>query len=82
MAQTQISDSLTMELWPWVKVIVHQWVLGSNCVKYYQDPTLHWEVMARTLLVYVHCDIDLEDMILYQGHDTPLGHGQYLWNII
>ena len=25
--------------------------------------------------VCVHCDLDLGDMILSQGHDTPLGHG-------
>ena len=40
--------------------------------------------MARTQFwVCVHCDLDLGDMTLGQGHDTPLGHGQQLWwNII
>ena len=28
--------------------------------------------------VCVHCDLDLGDMTLGQGHDTPLGHGQQL----
>ena len=27
-------------------------------------------------MVCVHCDPDLGDMILGQGHYTPLGHGQ------
>ena len=26
----------------------------------------------------MHCDLDLGDMNLGQGHDTPLGHGQLL----
>ena len=38
--------------------------------------------MARTLIwVCVHCDLDLGDMTLGQGHDTPLGHGQQLCEI-
>ena len=32
--------------------------------------------------VCVHCDLDLGDMTLGQGHDTPLGHGQQLCEII
>ena len=32
--------------------------------------------------VCVHCGLDLEDMTLGQGHDTPLGHGQQLCEII
>ena len=31
--------------------------------------------------VCVHCDIDLGDMTLGQGHDTHLGHGQQLCEI-
>ena len=31
--------TLTSEKSPWVKVIAHPWVMGNNCVKYYQDPT-------------------------------------------
>ena len=29
--------------------------------------------------VCVHCDLDLGDITLAQGHDTPLGHGQQLY---
>ena len=32
--------------------------------------------------VCVHCDLDLADMTLGQGHDTPLGHEQQLCEIL
>ena len=32
--------------------------------------------------VCAHCDLDLLDMTLGQGYDTPLGHGQQLCEII
>ena len=32
--------------------------------------------------VYVHCDLDLEEMTLGQGHNTLLGHGQLLREIL
>ena len=32
--------------------------------------------------VYVHCDLDLGNMTLGQDHDTPLGHGQQLCEIL
>ena len=39
--------------------------------------------MARTWFwVCVHCDHDLGDMTLGQGHDTSLGHGQQLCEIL
>ena len=124
--------TLTLEIWPWVKVMTHPWVMDNNWVKYYPDPTWQWGVMARTRIssmcalwpwpwrcdfgsrswhtlvswttivwnyiqigqgitklwpghgfpVCVHCDLDLGDMTLGQGHDTPLGHGQLLCEII
>ena len=38
--------------------------------------------MTRTWFwVCVHCDHDLKDMTLGQGHDTPLVHGQQLCEI-
>ena len=30
----------------------------------------------------MHCDLDLGDMTLGQGHDTSLGHGQQAFKII
>ena len=39
--------------------------------------------MARTpILVYVCCDIELGNMTLATNHDTPFGHGQYMWKIL
>ena len=40
--------TLTLEIWPWVKVMTHPLVMDNiyNCVKYYQDPTRQSEVMA------------------------------------
>ena len=32
--------------------------------------------------VYVHCDFDLGDMTLGQGHDKPLDHRQRLYEIL
>ena len=32
--------------------------------------------------VNVHCDLDLRDMTLRKGHDTPLGHEQQLCEIL
>ena len=40
--------TMTLTIWPWVKVMTHPWVMDNNCVKYYPDPTWQWEVMART----------------------------------
>ena len=170
--------ALTLEIWPWVKVMTHPWVMDNNCVKYYPDPIWQWGVMARTWIlgmcvlwpwnkiynlgsrswhtlgswtiivwniiqiqfgseelwsghrfsVYVHCDFDLGNMTwvnvmthpwfmdnncvkyypnwqwgvmaqtrifgmcslwhwpwrydLGLGHDTPLGHGQQLCEIL
>ena len=31
--------TLTLEIWPWVKVITHPWVMDNNCVKYYPHRT-------------------------------------------
>ena len=40
--------TLTLEVWPWVKIMTHPCVMDNNCVKYYPDPTWQWGVMART----------------------------------
>ena len=66
------------------KIIPASLVMENNCVKY-SNPTRQFEVMARTeFWLCVHCDLDLGDMTLVQGHDTtlvqghntPLVHGQ------
>ena len=66
---------LTLEIWPWVKVMTHPWVMDNECVKYYPDPTLQWGVMARTWIFGMWA-------LLGQGHDTPLGHGQQVCVIL
>ena len=39
--------------------------------------------MAQTgFWVCVHCGYNLGDMTLGQGHDTPLGHGQQLCEVL
>ena len=43
--------TLTLEVWPWVEVMTHPWVMDNNCVKYYPDPTWQWGVMARTRIL-------------------------------
>ena len=40
--------TLTLEIWPWVKVMTHPWVMDNNCVKLYPDRTREYKVMART----------------------------------
>ena len=40
--------TLTLQIWPWVKVIAHPLFMENTCVKYYLNPTWHWGVMART----------------------------------
>ena len=40
--------TLTLEIWPWVNVMTHPWVMDNNCVKLYPDWTREYEVMART----------------------------------
>ena len=40
--------TVTLEIWPWVKVMTHPLVMDNKCVKYYPDQTRGYEVMART----------------------------------
>ena len=120
-----LAVTLTLEIWPWVKVKTHPLVTDNNCVKYYPtwkwgvmprtrifsmcalwlwpwglhtlgsqtaivrkfylylDPTLQRGVMARKqILVCVHCDLDLGDLTLGQGHETPFGNGQQLCEML
>ena len=46
--QYMCTVTFTSEVWPWVKVMTHPWVMDNNCVKYYPVPTWQWGVMART----------------------------------
>ena len=52
-------------------------------VKYYLDPTLQLGAMAvHRFWLYVHCDLELRNMTLASNHDTPFGHGQYMWKLL
>ena len=64
--------TLTLELWPWVNVMTHPSVIAIS--------EELWT--GHRFPVYVHCDLDLGDMMLGQGHDTWLGHGQQLCQIL
>ena len=76
--------TLIMEIWPWVKVMTHPLVIDNKCVCNIIQIKLGSEELwpGHRFLVYVHCDLDLQDMILGQVNDTPLGHGELLCEIL
>ena len=88
MAQTQVLAMYA--LWPW------SWEYDLRSRSWHtlrSWTTIEWNYNQIELgsdelwsghgfLVYVHSDIDLRDMTLGQGHDTPLGHGQQLCEIL
>ena len=66
--------TLILKILPWVKVKVDSWVTDSNSVKY-PDPIWSKELWPGSRFwVCVHCDLDLGDMSLVLGHDTPLDY--------
>ena len=75
--------TLTLDIWPLVKVMTYPWVMDNNFLKYYPDPIWQWGVMAWTQIWVCVCpDLEIRDIILGQGHDAPLGHGQWLCEIL
>ena len=46
----------------------------SNMAVRSDGPSGYW--------ICAHCDFNLEDMTFGQGHDTPVGHGQQLCEIL
>ena len=69
--------TVTLEIWTWVKVTTHPWVMDNYCVKYYPDPTRQWGVIARTsILLYLHCDLGLRSWHTLGSWTT------IAWNII
>ena len=64
--------------------MTHRCVMDNKCMKYYPDPTWQWGVMAQDTDFRYVCTLTsaLWDMTLGQGHDTPLGHGQQLCDIL
>ena len=57
------------------------WVIDNKCVKY-PDPTMQWGIMASTRIISGICALWPWSWRYYQGHDTPVGHGQQLCEIL
>ena len=60
-------------LWSWA---TNCWTIVWNIIQIQLGSEELWP--GHGVLVWVHWDLDLGDMTLGQGHDTPLGHGQQL----
>ena len=88
LARTRISSMCALWPWPWrYELGLRSWhTLGSWT-------TIVWNIIQIQLgseelwpghgfPVCVHCDLELGEMTLGQGRDTPLGHGQQLCEMI
>ena len=87
-ARTRISSICALWPWPW------RYDLGSKSWHTLGLwTTIVWNIIQIKLgseglwpghgfSVCVHCDLDLGDMTLDQGHGTPLGHWQQLCEIL
>ena len=68
--------TLTLEIWPWLKVMTHPWwwtKIVSNIIQ------IQLKLVSEELWVFwvcVYCDIDIGDMTSGQNHDTSFGHGK------
>ena len=88
MVRTRILGMCALWPWPWrYDLKSRSWhTLGSwttvvwNIIQIQLGSEELWP--GHRFWVRVHCDLDLGDMILGQGHDTPLGHGQQLCEIL
>ena len=89
MALTRIYGIHVCALWPWpwrYNLESRSWhTLGSwtivvNIIQIQLGSKELWP--GHGFPVYVHCDLDLGDMILSSGQGTPLGHGQQLCEIL
>ena len=88
MARTRISGICA--LWPWPRRYDNE---SRSWHTLRPWTTIVWNIIQIQLgseelwpwhgfPVCVHCDLDLGDMTSGQGHDTPLGHGQQLCEIL
>ena len=89
------SVTLTFEIWPWVKVMTHSWIMDNKWTLG-SWTTIVWNIIQiqhssekfcpDTYFGYV-CTVTLTSETLGQAHDTPFGHGQWLiikiqlWNV-
>ena len=75
--------TLTLEVWPKIKVMTHPSVMDHNCVKYYLDPKWQWEVMARTR-IFGKCALRPWPWIYDLGSRSWYNRGSWttiVWNI-
>ena len=88
MARTRILGMCSLCPWPWrYDLGSRSWhTLGSwttivlNIIQIQHGSEDLWP--GHGFWVCFHCNLDLGDMTLGQGHDTPLGHGQQLCEIL
>ena len=87
MARTQIFIIYALWPWPWRYDLgsrswhtIRPWTIVWNIIQIQQGSGDLWP--GHGFSVCVHCDLDLWDMTLGQSHDTPLGHGQQLCEIL
>ena len=88
MARTRIFGMRALWLWSWrYDLVLRSWhTHGSWTISVWNTIQIQlcndelWP--GHGLSVYAHCDLDLGDVTLCQGHCTPLGHGQQLIEIL
>ena len=88
MSRTWIFGMCVLWPWPW------EYDLGTRSWHTLGSWTILWDIIQiqncnKELCpdtdfgyVTVHCDLNLGDMTLGQGHDTPFDHGQQLCEIL
>ena len=76
--------TLTWEIWPFVKVMTHPWVMDNNCVKYYPDLTWQWGLMAwaRILGIWALWPWLRRYDLLSRSWHTLRSWPTIVWNII
>ena len=87
MAQIRISGWCALWPWPW------RYDLRSRSWHTHESWTIVWSIIqiqhgseelwpGHRFRVWVQCDLGLGDMTMGEGHDTLLGHGQQLCEIL
>ena len=73
--------TLTLEVWPWIKVMTQYSVMDNNCAKILSRSNLAVKSYGpETDFGYVCTDSVI--LTLVQGHCTPMGHWQQLCEIL
>ena len=88
--RTRIFVMCAQLTWPWRYVLgSRSWqILGSwatiayNIIQIQHDSKALWLEHGFGAPVCMHCDLDLGNMTLIQGHDTPFVHGHQLCKVL